>query len=196
MASGKGTQTPWVNADGLVVKFGAEEGGSQDDAGSYTHGEHQVAWAVIDAADLTATETIVSHSVRIPKNAYIEHVRVTTLIALATGTAVDVGLVYYNGTTLTELDYNGLLAANITASMNTVGEMQDYYKDAAAATVHDVLDGTGTPLTTGGALIGTSVATTAPEYYISASRTDATAFTAGQFKLEVFYIPEGITLYA
>ncbi len=198
MATGGGVQSnTWVNGDGLVVKFGAEEGTSQDFGGSYRDGQQEVVSVIIDCLDLTEVEVVVNHAVRLPKNAYITNVRVHTLIAMATGTAIDVGTAYYSGTTLTALDADGILEAHITASSGHVGEIKDYFTQSDGSGHYNVLDGTGAAaVETGGNHIGTSLATTAFEYYITASMTDSTSFTTGQLMVEIMYIPEGITLYA
>lgn len=180
-------QSPWVNDDGLVIKYGTEEAKSEGVSGEvagHVAGE-KVLEVVIDLENLTATETIVSYHGWLPQNALITALRVVSLETAATGTAIDVGLVYYSGTTLTELDYNGLLAAHVTASM-AIGESEKFVLDNAAVT------GVWAALSTGGALIGTELATTASKYYVSASNTDGTAFTAGKVRLFIHYIPQGI----
>lgn len=168
----------WQNSDGLRVKFGTDEGTSTHPAGSYSLGDEQVIEVVITLSELTATETILNDAVWVPANSHITRVEVMTLVAAATGTAIDVGLIDQDYST--EIDYNGFLAAYATATMNAVGEVNTLYEVGSSPT---------TGLTTVGALVGQEVTNTG---YISASRTDATAFTAGKIKLKIFYVPTGI----
>ena len=172
----------WMNADGLYVKYGANEGTSQDHGGEYlTHDGSgvQVIEVVCDLASLTATETILNDVVFVPANAHIAWVETFTVVAGATGTAIDVGLIARDRST--EIDYDGLLAASPVANYNAVGETARFTE---TYTVPASLTGTG-------ALVGQEV-TTAGGGYISASRTDSTAFTAGKIKIRVAYIPKGV----
>jgi len=171
----------WMNDDGLYIKYGTSEGVSTHPAGQYAttvSGEHCLE-VVLTLATLTQTETIVNDSVWIPANAWITKVEVLTVVAAATGTAIDVGLIDQDRTT--EIDYNGILAAFVTATMNAVGE---------STTLGEV---TSMPasITTQGALVGQEVTNTG---YITASMTDATSFTTGVIKLRIWYIPKGIDI--
>lgn len=172
----------WMNSDGLYVKFGTGEGVSTHSAGEYlTHAGDgaQVVEVTINAASLTQTETILNDAVFIPANAHILWVETVAVVALATGTAIDVGLIARDRST--EIDYDGLLAAFPTAEGAQVGETRRYYE---THTVPASMTGTG-------ALIGQEV-TTAGGGYLSASMTDGTAFTAGKLKVRVAYVPKGI----
>ena len=176
----------WMNSDGLYVKFGTGEGVSSHSAGEYkTHDGTgiQVVEVVINAPLLTQTETILNDAVIIPANAHIVWVETLALVALATGTAIDVGLIARDRST--EIDYNGLLAAFPTAEGAQVGETRRYYE---THTVPDSMTGTG-------ALVGQEM-TTAGGGYLSASMTDATAFTTGKLKVRVAYVPKGIDVQA
>jgi hypothetical protein len=171
----------WMNSDGLYVKFGTEAGVSTHHAGEYggyVAGEKCLE-VVINLASLTQTETILNDVVLVPANALITRMEVQTLVAAVTGTAIDVGFIRQDRTT--EIDYDGLLAAYITASMNVVGETQLFLGSNDSSTPG--------ALTTGGALLGTEMANAG---YISASMTDATAFTAGKIKVRVFYLSKGV----
>lgn len=171
----------WNNSDGLYIKYGTDEGVSSHTAGeylTYNSGE-QVVEIVIDATKLTTTETILSDVVIIPANAHITWVETVAVVALATGTAIDLGLIARNRST--EIDYDGLLAAFPTAEGAQIGETRRYYE---THTVPASMTGTG-------ALVGQEL-TTAGGGYISASRTDATAFTAGKLKVRIAYVPKGI----
>lgn len=124
----------------------------------------------LDLTALTETETIVADTTFIPAGVRIVEVEVITQTAAATGVAIDLGLIKASDRS-TEVDYNGLLAALPTASMDLAGETN------VVNTAHTYV----------GALIGT---TTAYNSHISCSRTTSTAFTAGALKIRVrFYKP-------
>lgn len=177
----------WLNSDGLYVKFGATEGVSRTQGGFVcTYGPFHEVWLNLDLTTLTETENIQNDVLFVPANALIESVSVHTIVAAATGTAIDVGLIANTRITTTDLngsitdaDPNGLLAAFVTASMSEAGE---YHKVFANDSIP-----TGT---TNGALIGTIL--TVPTL-ITASRTDATAFTAGNVLICVRTIPMALT---
>ena len=160
----------WNNKDNLYLKFGPDKA-TPGTTGEYRQYGHLHTWHVkLDLTTLTETETIVDDNVVIPNGYRIQEVEVVTETAAATGTAIDVGLsrrVTAGATTLTEVDYNGLLAAMTTAEMDLAGERTIF---TAASTVPATQTGTG-------ALIGTTLTNTA--CMVSASRTDPTAFTAG-----------------
>lgn len=167
----------WNNADNLYLKYGPDKATAKR-AGEYspTSDTHEVV-VKIDLTDLTQTETVMDDTVTIPDGARIQEVELLTITAAATGTAIDVGLarrVTAGATTLTEIDYDGLLAAAPTAVMNAGGERTIY---TAITTVPASATGTG-------ALIGT---TTTEVGFITASMTDATSFTAGEVLVKIRY---------
>lgn len=165
----------WLNGDGLYIKSGTDSAVSNSSAGEYlTFGPTRMVEVEVELSELTATETILNDVTVIPSGAQIERVEVVTEVAAATGTAIDVGLIKLDRST--EIDYDGLLAAFPTANMNAVGEFSALFK---THTQPASLTGTG-------ALIGS---VTSFPGYISASRTDATAFTAGRVKIRVHFVP-------
>lgn len=172
----------WMNNDGLYVKYGTDEKESAHRAGEYLTfnglGE-QVIEVIIDATELTQTETILNDTVFVPANAHITWVETMAVVALATGTAIDLGLIKRDRST--EVDYNGLLAAFPTSQGASVGETIKFTQEHTVPASQ-----TGT-----GALVGEEI-TTVGGAYISASRTDATAFTAGKLRVRIAYIPKGI----
>ncbi len=158
----------WKNNDGLLLKFGTSKATVQT-AGEYEiDGPEHMIEVKIDLTTLTQTETILSDTVYFPKGARISKVDVVTHTAAATGTAIDVGMIRSSDRS-TEIDYNGLLAAFPTASMNADGET--------------------TRLTAGSSYVGAQVGTTTATYvgHFSASMTDATAFTAGVIYVRIYY---------
>ena len=160
------------DGDTLFRKFGVTKA-IPNKAGEYkTPGLLREVEVTIDLTTLTQAEVIQSDQVFIPAGGRIHEVEVIAKTGAATGTAIDVGLTRTDRTT--QLDFDGLLAAFVTASMNTAGETSIIRQ---AVTVPTGLAGTG-------ALIGT---TTANVGYISASATDATAFTAGVILVKIRY---------
>lgn len=156
----------WDNNDGLRVRFGTEQA-TASLAGEYvTTGAMREVEVIINLADLTETETILDDFVTLPAGVKIAEVKVVTTTAAATGTAIDLGLIRLDRTT--ETDYDGLLAAFATATMNVAGETTILVNGSS----------------TGGAMIGT---TTSNVNFISASRTTATAFTAGRIVVTIKY---------
>lgn len=154
------------NKDGLMIKYGTAKAVPKR-AGEYDFdgAVHQVE-IKLDLVDLTQTETILDDLVLLPKGAIIQEVEVLATTAAATGTAVDLGLIKADRTT--EYDYNGILAAIPAASMDT-GDFTRFS------------EGVGTY---NGAVLGVPLTETA---YISASMTDATAFTAGKVQIRLNY---------
>lgn len=170
----------WTNDDGLHIKFGTSEGVSTHSAGEYnTLGPNRMVEVEIDLTELTQTEAILNDVVVLPAGAFIERVETIAEVAGATGTAIDVGLIRLDRST--ELDYNGLLAASPIANFNADGE---YACFKVGATEPTGLTGTG-------ALIGTTLSNAG---YISASMTDATAFTAGRVKVRVWFVPKATSV--
>lgn len=156
----------WTNSDGLKIYFGQEEGAVGIGGEYRTHGLFREEEIVLNLVGLTQTETVIS-DILIPKNAYIGRVDVICDTAAATGTAIDVGLVRATGDN--EIDYNGILAAFPTGSMDAEGE---------TTTLTDAV-------TYAGVLVG---AITSATYvgHLSASITDATAFTAGRIRIKIY----------
>lgn len=163
----------WMNSDNLYLKFGPDKATASTGGEYVTTGEMREVELTIDLTDLTQTETIQDDGVFLPAGVRIQEVELRTQTAGATGTAIDVGLIKASDRS-TEVDYNGLLAAAPLAVMNSDGERTIY---TAITTVPASATGTG-------ALIGTTLAYTS---MISASMTDATAFTAGVVKVIIRY---------
>lgn len=155
------------NADNLYLKFGTEKATPLIGGEYVTTGSIREVELTVDLTALTATETPLSDVVMIPAGVRITEVEVVTHTAAATGTAIDLGLIR-NSDRSTEVDYDGLLAAFPTASMDAAGETNSV-----------VLGHTYV-----GALVGTTTSYTS---LISASRTTGTAFTAGVIVVKIRY---------
>ncbi len=112
---------PWINEDGLLVRFpgdalGTVAGGEYPGAGA-----NRVIELEVDAADLTTTATAFGAPYLIvPRNSVIESVEVISETALVGGTSIDIGLQRLDGTT--EIDYDGLVDGLVIASLNVDGE--------------------------------------------------------------------------
>lgn len=178
----------WLNSDGLYIKFGATEGVSRTQGGWVCqYGPIASYFLNLDLTSLDANENIQNDVLVIPKNSLILSVETYAIVGAATGTAIDVGLIASDRDTTTDLnasvtssDPNGLLAAFPTAEMAAAGQYAAFYEtDTFPAS------------TTGsGALIGLILTTPT---LITASRTDATAFTTGNILVRVNVIPEATT---
>lgn len=175
--------------DNLLVKVGTDEGKSLQKAGAFAStGPVQSLEIDLDLTLLTEAEVVQNDVAYLPDNAMIESIEVITIVAAATGTAIDVGLCHISRNTSDSeftADPDGILAAFVTASMNAVGESYFAYGTSGSSLP------TGT--TTRGALVGTIL--TAP-CVITASRTDATAFTAGKIRLRVNFVPQAASALA
>lgn len=167
-------QSYYDNA-GLYRKYGTDKATAKK-AGEYRiYGQMHEVELKLTLSALTQTETIQDDTVTLPAGARIAEVEVLTHTAAATGTAVDIGLIKTDRST--EIDYDGLIAAIPTSQMNGAGERTIF---TAITTVPASQTGTG-------ALIGTTLAYTG---HITASMTDATAFTEGVLYVKIrYYMP-------
>lgn len=157
----------WLDNGGLYQKYGVDQTTSGT-GGEYRNNSHEREIEfTINLANLTEAETVLDDNVFMPAGMRISEVKVRTVTAAATGVSIDLGLVRTDRTT--EIDYNGLLTAFLTASM-----------DAANETTTMTIPATNL----GGALVGT---TTANVGHFTCSRTTATAFTAGVIIVTIKY---------
>lgn len=159
---------PWVNNDGLTIRFGAERiqpalGGEYPGAG-----EIRVIEAEFDAADLNGATPIDigGWGVIIPRNSRIDSVEVVSEVPLVGGTSISIGLKQYDNT---EYDYDGLVAAMPIANLNVSGEKNVLTAGVALA----------------GALVGTT--TVIPSTLVA---SEAGTHTAGHVVVRVkVYVP-------
>ncbi len=154
------------NINSLYREYGVTK--ATPAVGGYVVGTGDIREVVfdLDLTALTTAETVVIDTVFVPSGFIVKEVEIFTETAAATGTAIDLGLIRRDRST--ELDYDGLLAAFPTASMNAAGE------------TNVIRDNT----TYDGALVGTTLAY---DGLLTCSRTDSTAFTAGALKIWVRY---------
>lgn len=163
----------WLNEDGLLIRFGANEAqvtrGGQFAA---TDGIRHIAQVAIDLAALptaaSGDEQILADNVIIPDGAFIEKIEVLVTEEPTTSGSpnLDLGLVKLDRST--ELDFNGLLAAADAFETGT---------DLGTLVVYD------TTTTESGALVGT-VLTDAG--LITAS-PDTADWTDGTLLVRIFY---------
>lgn len=162
----------WTNADGLRIAYGQSEAALGNGGEYKTFDLFRVIDVEIDLATLNQTEDIVSRVV-FPFGKVLGKVEVITDVAAATGVAIDVGFQTLDGDVV---DEDGILAAFPIASMNAEGE-------------YITLTDGGT---NAGALVGV-VAHASEPLYITASRTTATAFTAGRIRLRLHWYKKSPT---
>lgn len=155
----------WFDNTGLYQKYGTEQTVPLKGGEYSTLGANRTIDLKIDLTTLTESETILSDNIFWPKTMRIESVEVVTVTAAATGAAIDLGLIRLDRST--EIDYDGILAAFATASMNAVGEKTVLTQGSSTA----------------GALVG--AAGTSYPGYITCSRTTGTAFTAGVIQVRI-----------
>jgi|SRR6185503_14633984 len=154
---------------GLYQKFGVEQTVTQAGGEYRNNSKEREIEILINLATLTETESVVTGADNIffPAGVKITEIEILVETAAATGVAIDLGFVRTDRTT--EIDYDGLLAAFVTATM-TVGNKVVLRKGGTQA----------------GAMVGSGVATTNVGH-ITCSRTTATAFTAGVIKVTIRY---------
>lgn len=158
----------WYNSDGLLVKFGAEEG-VPGIAGEYrTHGPTRQVEVVLNVLGLSATDgsTILDDNVFFGIGWRIEKVDVISqTVCTGTNAVLNIGLIKVDRAT--ELDYNGIVAAIPVTSLATAGQTTSLTAGATYA----------------GALLGTNLAFVG---YLTADY-DTAAFTAGRVVVRISY---------
>lgn len=157
----------WNDNTGLYQRYGTEQTVPLKGGEYRTNGAMREIEVKIDLTTLTETETILSDSIFFPTGVVISEVEIYVDTAAATGVAVDIGLIQTDRST--EIDYDGIVAAAATATL-TKGAKLTLVKGSTGV----------------GALItnGTSIANVG---HITASRTTATAFTAGVIRVRIRY---------
>lgn len=161
---------PWVNNDGLTIRFGAERiepalGGEYPGAG-----EIRVIEAEFDGVDLVLNTPVQigGWGVIIPRNSRIDSVEVIAETVLtAPMTSLDIGLQQYDDT---EYDYDGLVDGILIANLNVSGEKNVYTAGVAGA----------------GALVG--VTTTIPSNIVVTALGGVPASGRGIVRVKV-YVP-------
>ena len=174
----------WLNNDGLLIKYGTDEGVSTFTAAEYEQdGPTRFVYVEVPLALLTSTATILSDVVVIPKGAQIEMIEVITEVAGATGTSFDIGIVGLDRSTVTGLSAGATDAASAAtaiingmplASFNAVGERTQFTN---STTVPASATGTGTCV---GNVLTNPVR-------LTGRYPTGSAFTAGRVKVRIRY---------
>jgi hypothetical protein len=166
----------WLNADGLLVKFGTDKG-RPTRAGEYNTllggGQHMTE-VVVDLVRLSALSTfgsdidvILDDTVTIPNGALLEMVKLTVLeVSAGASATLDFGL--YDQDRSTAIDADGLIVAGTTT-----------WHTAAIGTIVEYTQGS----TEHGALLGEKLTNTG----LLSAQVDGAAYTAGVVKLQVLW---------
>jgi hypothetical protein len=167
----------WINPDGLAVKFGAEEGAVgkvasfEDMVGSLqhmiVHFDYTDIPSLANVVSTTVANGILDYTTVVPKGSRIHQVKLWAETAMVgVNATLDVGFVQMDY--VTELDYNGLVAAAPTTVLEDAGAQLVLVEDSTYA----------------GALIGTTLTTQDGIFTVN---YNTAAFTAGKIILEVSY---------
>jgi hypothetical protein len=159
----------YLDNSGLYVKIGPEVAVPQAGGEYKTYGELREVEFKLDLTKLTATPAIVpgADNIFIPAGVRIEEVTVVNETAAATGVSIDLGLQQTNRST--EIDYNGILAACVTADFNALGEKITYTQGSSTI----------------GALVTAGTTGTLPGY-LTANST-STLYTTGVLIIRIKY---------
>ena len=158
----------WVNDDGLVVRFGTEQG-TADKAGSpRTAGDVSELVVKITGTDVPSTDAPVSTQVGIPDGAYLMSATLYVSTAFTSGGAATLDIGLFND------DGDGTYSANDADGI-----------DAAIAIT--AIDADDDEIACDGALVGTTLAGTGDRpLYVSYGYGTA-AYTAGEAELVIQY---------
>jgi hypothetical protein len=157
----------YTDIGGLYQEWGLEQTVTHKGGEYRNNGLEREIEVRIDLTTLTEAETVLDGNIFFPVGMKITEIEILVETAAATGVAIDLGFIRTDRTT--EIDYDGLLAAFVTATM-TVGNKVVLRKGGTQA----------------GAMVGSGVATTNVGH-LTCSRTTATAFTAGVIKVTIRY---------
>jgi hypothetical protein len=159
----------WYNSDGLLVKFGTEEG-TAGKAGEYEwDGPTRLVELVIpDLTALTSSAVIQSDVVTIPTGAVIRSIKViTNTVATSGGSAtLNIGLISTDRSS--NISDTALVSALALTSIDGLGETTDIVFGSTAA----------------GTKVGTTIG--AANGLLTAKYGTA-AFTAGKVTIQIFY---------
>lgn len=168
---------PSINADGLLVKYGTEGGQTSRGGEINVEGADHITEFAIKGTDIptlgnvvasTSTNTTLPlmHGIELPLGARIQKVEIQVETAFTSGgsATLDIGLVRADRST--ELDYNGIVAAQTVASLS-------------AGAFITLTTGSGTA----GALMGTVLANKG----VLTVNYNTAAFTAGKAVVRVYW---------
>lgn len=167
----------WFNSDGLLVKFGLEEGAAGKGGAFRDLGPNRMYEWKLTLTDYPfgATIYVIDDTCFIPK-AFMDSVEVEVLTGATGATAtLDFGLQRTDRTT--EIDYDGLLAAVAQTVIDTPAGKTRLYRSEAT-------DSIPVPAV-GGALLGT----TTTNVGLPVVRVNTASFTAGVIAVRLFVRP-------
>lgn len=119
---------PWVNNDGLLVRFDREKIEHVEPRGEAPGaGATRVIDVILDMTKTTAAAHYEIPGAIIPRNSFIQKVESTVIKAFTGATDIDFGLTSYDGG---EYDYDGLIT---TLAAVTVGAEASYVKGGTGA---------------------------------------------------------------
>lgn len=160
----------WKNNDGLFVEFGTSQTVSETAGEHATLGKLREVEVQIDLTKLTTTPTIISNNFKFPAGMRIQQIIVNThTAAVGASATLDIGL--QKEDRLTEIDYNGLVAALPLASLDVAGETTSITAGTTGA----------------GVLVG---GTTSEPGYLTAN-ANAAVFTQGSVHVRIYYYGYG-----
>lgn len=176
------TNTPWVNSDGLSVRFADME--LIQGKGGEIGGVHETLLLELDVAYTDFTEgtdgdgatavKIVDYNLFLPTGCQIERILFATGTAWATATAINFGTVRRTDFT-TIIDADGLVDSLAITTIDTENAIVPIYNEGAGTYAGALLDDVGGPIATYDAVICMFYEGSAP--------------TAGTGKLRIFYRP-------
>lgn len=160
--------SPWINSDGLPVRFGADEG-AVGSSGEYTSlGPRRFVEVTIpDLTLVTTSAVVVDYNVWLPKNARIETVDVETVTAATSGGSATLTIGLNKKDTTSAYDATGLVSALAKTAIATAGQY--------------------TSLTQGSTSAGTAIGTSLTEKAFITAKYTTAIFTAGKVVVRIYY---------
>lgn len=157
----------WTNDDGLIVKFGTEQGTAGKGGSPVSYGNVSVLEFQVTATTIGSSAAVVDNHLVIPSGAVIHKVEVIAETACTSGDSatLDVGLIRLDRST--ELDYNGLVAALALTSIDADGDVVELIQ---GSTGH-------------GDLVGTALANAG----VPTINYGTAAYTAGVLVVKIYY---------
>lgn len=160
----------WNNNDKLYLKYGPDKATPAGAGELRTYGSNHEWEVKIDLTTLTSSPVVIDDNTKIPSGYRVQEIVVIGETAATSGgsATLDIGVGKRDtagSTTLTEIDYNGFVAALAKTSYDAAGEQNTINIGSTGA----------------GALIGTNLTDTG---YITANFNTA-AFTAGVVKVKI-----------
>lgn len=160
---------PWINADGLLVKFGTEEGQTTSNGEYRTTGPLRMVEYTLDLTTLGSSATVISYHSLIEKNARIEKVEIEVFTAATSGgsATLNIGVKKTDYSTDVGTADVGLVSALALSNINTAGQL--------------------VTLTAGSSGAGGLIGTTPGQVGVLTVKYGTAAFTAGRIAVRVYW---------